>query len=288
MAKSELGQRVLVALVAIPLVGLIAWLGGWWMGALIGAFAAAGSWELFRMAEHAGVRPFTAAGAATAAALVATAAMAPDPFEVAPAWTLLLLALALWCASVAIWRRGVAGRPLEATSVTLFGAVLFGGCLAYAVFLRSLMVEPWDGVALVAFPMLITWASDSCAYFVGRALGRRKLIPAVSPGKTVAGAVGSLVGGAISGVILGVVVLDGWVGLPVSWFEAALVGAAIAVAAQIGDLAESLLKRQAEVKDSGAFFPGHGGVFDRLDSLLFTFPIGYWLLLWMIPTLAGR
>jgi phosphatidate cytidylyltransferase len=130
------------------------------------------------------------------------------------------------------------------------------------------------GMAWVLAVVLSTWAGDSAAYLAGRAFGRRKLAPAVSPGKTVEGALGGLlaatvVSAAVFGVSGGLAV---WAG--------ALVGAAIGIFGQLGDLSESFLKRQAGVKDSGDLIPGHGGMLDRVDALLFAFPAAL-LMFWI-------
>jgi phosphatidate cytidylyltransferase len=169
-------------------------------------------------------------------------------------------------------------------SSTVLGALLLGGTLSYAVFLRYLPVpgagaeEPrLVGAALVAFPLLLTWTSDSGAYFGGRAFGRRKLMPSVSPGKTVAGAVAGVFCSVAAGALLGWL-LFGRLAPGLGIVEAAIGGALISVVAQVGDLAESLLKREAKVKDSGTLFPGHGGLLDRVDSLLFAIPVAFWYL----------
>ena len=133
------------------------------------------------------------------------------------------------------------------------------------------------GALLVGFPLILTWISDTCAYFGGRAFGRRKLIPAVSPAKTVAGAVAGVLGTVVIGAGYGWL-LDAWVEVPLGPLAGAVGGALVSVVAQAGDLVESLLKREAGVKDSGALFPGHGGLLDRVDSLLFAFPAAYWYL----------
>ncbi len=126
--------------------------------------------------------------------------------------------------------------------------------------------------------ILITWLSDSGAYLVGRSFGRRQLIPVVSPKKTVEGLAGGLVAAALTGA-LGVALF----GLDVSWIYGLLLGIAIGVIGVVGDLAESILKRQAGVKDSGTLIPGHGGMLDRIDALLFTFTAG-----WYLATLIDR
>ena len=130
------------------------------------------------------------------------------------------------------------------------------------------------GMAWVLAVVLSTWAADSAAYLVGRAFGRHKLAPAVSPGKTVEGALGGLLAATlVSAAVFGVSgALPAWAG--------GLVGAGLGVCGQLGDLSESFLKRQAGVKDSGNLIPGHGGMLDRVDALLFAFPVAL-LMFWI-------
>ena len=166
--------------------------------------------------------------------------------------------------------------------MTIAGAVYAGGTLVFAVFLRHLLNiggadDRAAGLALVLFPLAITWINDSAAYFAGRALGRRKLIPAVSPGKTVEGALAGVIAGVLTGMLYTAVVLPRAADLELGVLAGAVCGALIAVAAQVGDLAESLFKRDAGVKDSGTLLPGHGGILDRFDALYFSLPVAYGL-----------
>src|ERR1043166_5882991 len=140
------------------------------------------------------------------------------------------------------------------------------------------------GALLVFLPLLVTWASDIGAYFVGRAIGKHKLIPAVSPGKTVEGAIGGLVASVIVAWLIGDRMLRPAAQLGFKWAPWGLIlfGVAVSAAAQIGDLAESLLKREAGVKDSSRILPGHGGILDRLDSLFFVLPVSYLLIGWLL------
>src|SRR5690606_39298228 len=139
-----------------------------------------------------------------------------------------------------------------------------------------LATEAWAGAALVVFSVGVTWINDTCAYFAGRKWGRRKLIPTVSPGKTVVGAVAGLAGAVAVGGAYAAIVLDGRYGFGLGWAAGAAGGLLVGVVALIGDLAESVIKREAGVKDSGNLFPGHGGVLDRLDALFFAIPVAYW------------
>jgi phosphatidate cytidylyltransferase len=142
----------------------------------------------------------------------------------------------------------------------------------------------WDdaprGLAWLLVVILVTWLSDSGAYLVGRSYGRRSLIPVVSPKKTVEGLIGGLASAALTGAVA--VALFG---LGVSPALGLLLGIVLGVVGVLGDLAVSVLKRQAGVKDSGTLIPGHGGMLDRLDALLFTFPAGWFLALLIDRTL---
>jgi phosphatidate cytidylyltransferase len=279
---SELTKRVAVAAVGIPLAVLVLWIGGWILAVVLAAIAAGGAAEFYRLARERGVRPFAAAGAALAAMPVLFTMVTPA----AEAWTWrLFVAAALLIAAAAIFRRGVAGTPLTVTAVTVFAALFTGGTLLYAMLLRFMPVpaanvawRSWVGPALLAFPITLAWMGDTFAYFGGRAFGRRKLIPAVSPAKTVEGALAGVIGTTIVGAVYAHFIFGMWLGVPVGAATGALIGLIVSPIAQVGDLVESLLKREAGVKDSGTLLPGHGGVLDRFDALFFSIPVTYWLL----------
>jgi phosphatidate cytidylyltransferase len=281
---SELSRRVAVAAVGIPVALLLIYLGGWPLALLLAAIAAGAASEFYRLARARGIRPFVLAGAFMAALPVLLAAGLESPVYAALWFWRAFVATLLLVAVLAIFRRGVDGGPLAAVAVTVFGALFTGGTLAYAMFLREMNVpvfttsaEPWVGPALLLFPLVMTWASDTAAYFGGRAFGRRKLIPSVSPGKTIEGAVWGVAGTVLAGGVYGHVVLHSWIGLPIGMLFGVMAGLLISPVAQLGDLVESLLKREAGVKDSGTLLPGHGGLLDRFDSLFFTIPVTYWL-----------
>ena len=279
---SELARRVIVALIGAPIAVGVLWLGDAALATLIAMLAAVAAWELFRIAEAGGYRPLGRLGIVLAAGVplvvhAQTLGLVRVPFTVP---VLVLLATV----AVALFRRAPSDRPLGSAAITLFGAAYTGGLLSFAYLLRTFdyVIGQAAGTVVVVFPLLLTWASDVGAYFAGRAIGGAKLMPSVSPGKTRSGAIG--------GLVLTVIVAwayHRWALVPVAQLALrpmALVGVAMAlsVAGQVGDLVESQLKREANVKDSSNLLPGHGGVLDRLDSLFFTFPVAFVLLRWLV------
>jgi phosphatidate cytidylyltransferase len=128
------------------------------------------------------------------------------------------------------------------------------------------------GLGWYLLAQIVTWLTDVGAYLVGRSIGRHKLAPAISPGKTIEGGLGGLILGALAALACSVAF-----GLPLHPLVALAIGALLSAIGQAGDLAESLIKRQAGVKDSGSLIPGHGGVFDRIDSLLVVVTVTYYL-----------
>jgi phosphatidate cytidylyltransferase len=274
---SELARRIIFAVIAAPASIAAVYFGDWALAIVLSVLAALGAGELMRMARETGALPFEPAG-------IVLAALVPIALHAQRlgVYTLSLTAvvagsLVLFASS--IWLRGPAGKPLSSVSITAFG-VLYASLIAYVYPLRyhPYAIGAGAGTALVFLPILLTWATDVGAYGFGRAFGKTKLMPAVSPGKTVAGAVGGL-GLAIVICLLYVrFILMPYAQLGLTIQGAVLFAIVISVAAQTGDLAESLLKREAGVKDSSRIIPGHGGILDRFDSLLFVLPIAYLVL----------
>ncbi len=292
---SELAKRVASALVLAPVAIAAVWWGDAPLATLLGVIAGAGAWEFYRIARGAGAAPFAEAGIVLAAVapLVAHAHRLPARDGPGPLFTLpvtvpVLVVLALFAA--AIWRRGAAGHPLLAVAATVLGVVYVGVPLAYGYALRyhEYAIGRAGGAAVVMFPVLLTWASDIGAYAFGRTMGRRKLIPSVSPGKTLEGSLGGLLVTMLVALAYERFLLRPVAELAIAPWWAALFGVAISVAAQVGDLVESLLKREAGVKDSSRLIPGHGGVLDRVDSLLFVLPLAYLLLGWLLLPAPAR
>ena len=291
MGGGELKRRVAVAVVGIPLVLAALLVGGWLLGSVLAAVAVIATVELFRLA-HA-VRPYAVPGTLASGMIVLLATAYPTPVRAAVPMLAVLLILVLVTLAFSIWLRWPEGQPLEAVAVTLLGPLYLGCTLAFAMFLRHLpasvsdsgAVERWQATGFVLLPVASIWVGDSAAYFAGRAWGRRRLFPAASPGKTVVGGVAGLAGSTAAGALIAALMPSAFQEAAVSVTTGALIGALLGVVAPIGDAAKSVLKREAGVKDSGRLLPGHGGFLDRVDSLLFAFPVTYavFLLLGVAP-----
>jgi len=272
---NNLTQRIAVSAVAIPAaVGLI-WLGGWPLAAALAALGVLGAREVYDLARRQGIDALDRTGGLAAAAipLLAYWAKGSETHWAEPA----LYLGALWVMAtlvVAMVRRGPSGRPLEVVSVTLFGSLYASALLAFLIPIRhgsNALHHPFAYLCLTLFPLVITWIGDTAAMAVGLRVGGPKLAPVLSPMKTRSGAVGGWLGSVAAAVLLGVLVLNrnGW---NFAVWQLVTVGGVVGVVAQVGDVAESLLKREAGVKDSSSLIPGHGGVLDRLDSLYFVVP----------------
>ena len=274
---SELTRRVLFALVGAPLTVALIFIGGWVFAAALGAVAAIGAWELLRITRTGGAEPMEMPGIVLAAAIpLAVHASYLGVFDVS--LTIAVLVFLALLASV-IWTRGVAGRPLVSFSVTLV-CIIYPALVSYMYPLRyhPYAVGALAGTVLVMFPISVTWATDTGAYVFGRMLGKHKLIPAISPAKTVEGAIGGLIVAIVGAWVYAQFFLKPFAQLGLSPTGLVIFGIAVGVFSQLGDLTESLLKREAGVKDSSGLLPGHGGILDRFDSLLFVLPVAYLLL----------
>lgn len=264
-------QRLITALAIIPAVLAMIWVPA--LAQVFVVFVAALAWlglrEFHAMAKARGLATQPAAGAAAGAAVV-LATWWPEP-----AWVALVLFLAVMAVILAHLAGGAHTLPGLAASV--LGVVYVGWFPAHFPLVHRASPEGPGLVMLLAVAVVL---SDTGAYFAGRALGRHKLAPVLSPNKTWEGAVGGIVAALCGMAILHAMRQGlGWTALP-DWAVAKylVVGALLAVAAQVGDLLESMLKRDAGVKDSGTIFPGHGGVLDRCDGFLLAAPLLYLLL----------
>lgn len=274
----ELGRRIAFAAVAIPLALLIVWYGGLPLALLLAAVSALGTAELFGLAERQGVRPARVLGAVSAAAIAPLAYLAlTEPALRAAADRAGLLIAGLWLVGVLTWVltvRTPAERPIEAVAVTLLGVAYTGALPAFVLAIRhgQLPLRSWTGAWLVFFPLVVTWVCDTAAMFGGRTFGGPKLAPTVSPGKTRSGTVAGVVGALLVAPLFALLVFPR-AGIALGLLPALAIAGVLSVVGQVGDLVESLFKRQAGVKDSSHLIPGHGGVLDRLDSLYFVVPV---------------
>ncbi len=281
---TELAKRVVVALIIAPIAIAAAWFGDAALATLLSVVSGVAAWELCRMARARGVDTLDGLTIACAAAVPLLAH--GTRLGVLRLNTAALASVLLLLLTVTVFRRRVEERPLAVAAVSLFAVLYTGGMLTFAYDLRyhNYAVGRTSQSLLLLLPVLLTWASDVGAYFTGRLIGRTKLMPSVSPAKTVEGSLGGM---ALSvGVawlyVRHLLVPQGQLGLSPGGIV--LFGVAVAVAAQLGDLFESLLKREAGVKDSSGLLPGHGGFLDRVDSVLFALPVAALLLnLLLIP-----
>ncbi len=278
MPLSNLAVRVLFAAAAIPVVLAAVWLGGDALAVLLAVASALAAWEFCRLAHAGGYTPFSGA-AIVVAGLTPLAVRGYQAGDFVPPVLSLGAIGVVGVLTAALFARGPTRRALGAAAVTILAVLYTAGTLSFAYALRyhNYVIEARAGTALLFYPLVLAWSTDTAAFFAGRALGRRKLMPAVSPGKTVEGAVGGLVVAMLVSWAYGRGVLVPYANLAMAPWTALAVGAIVSVATQIGDLVESMLKREAGVKDSSHVIPGHGGVLDRLDSLFFALPVTYFV-----------
>ena len=270
----NLVQRIGFAAVAIPLALGVVWQGGWLLAGLVAVVAVLGARELYGLFRQAGGRAAESLGLAAAVALPPAVYLAlTDGAGVAAGWP---YAAALWLLAVRtaiLAGRPPAARPLEAAAVTVLGVCYTSALPAFLLDLRHAAhpERSWAGTWLVFFPLVLTWVCDTAAMFAGRTIGGARLAPTVSPGKTRVGAVAGTLGALLVAPVFALWVFPA-VGVTAPLGAALLIAAVLAVIGQVGDLVESLFKRQAGVKDSSHLIPGHGGVLDRFDSLYFVVP----------------
>lgn len=256
----SVGLRLLTAVVGIPIVLAVLWLGGWWSFAAASLVVMLGVYELYTMMLREGYRPVILVSFVLSLLFLVSAMLSVQlrlpVLEIGISAALLISFPALF------FRKNMDGAMLD-WSLTVAIAVYVGWPMNLLLVLRGYQVGLSDGLWWLLALFGAIWGCDTGAFFTGHFLGRHKLAPTISPGKTWEGVFGGLVVSIAAGVLFTTLPM----GVP--WYLAALLGLLTGVAGILGDLAESLLKRQTHVKDSGQFLPGHGGMLDRIDSLLF-------------------
>jgi len=274
---ANLVRRIAFAAVAIPIAVGLVWLGGWPLAALVALIGVLGTRELFDIAAKQGIHAFRGTGLAAAALgpllVYHTIADAPARDLVAANWMFVAAGFVLLLLFEALRLRGPSERPLGAVAVTAFGVLYAGMLPTFLLGIRhgAWPERSWAGATLVLFPLVVTWVCDTAAMFGGRAVGGAKLAPTISPGKTRSGGVAGLLGGAAMAPLFALWLFPK-VGITIGVLPAIAVAVVLATVGQLGDLSESLFKREAGVKDSSTLIPGHGGVLDRFDSLYVVLP----------------
>lgn len=266
--KAGIVPRLAVILLGVPCLFLITLRGGVFFLLLVDMIIFLGLREFYILMKAKGYRPFEPLGYFCALAISAYA------WRQGVAVPLILTGSLLLIMIREVFRKDMS-RSLGHMAVTVFGIMYVGWLGSHLVMLRQLPaavgVADNIGARLVFLAALLTWATDTAAYLFGVAFGKHKLIPRISPNKTIEGGVGGLVGAA----------LVGWIATRtftpfLTPLAGVLLGLVVGFVAQLGDLVESLIKRDAGIKDSAELIPGHGGVLDRFDSLLFTVPVLYY------------
>jgi phosphatidate cytidylyltransferase len=258
-----LKRRIVSAAVLIPLVGLLVYLGSWPFAAVIALVALLAGYEYLALLASDESHPNVPVALLFVLAAVADGYWPQLRIMQWALWPMMALLLA-----EQVFRRNRPGSVFS-WAAAVAGVLYVGLSLSYFVRLRALD----RGDLRVAIALIGTWVCDSGAYFVGSAWGKRRLAPQISPNKTWAGVWGGLATGVL------VVWLMSWLLLGLPHWQGILLGAVIVAAATLGDLAESVIKRQVGVKDSGSLIPGHGGMLDRVDSLLFVAPAVYYCMM---------
>jgi phosphatidate cytidylyltransferase len=269
-----LGKRILVTVILLP-IGLAAiWLGGWYLTALVALFMCLAGWEYINLFRAGGLKPSVAL--VVGGTLMLLVGRNISGFMDADWMISILVLLAVTYHLVAYER----GRDQAATDfgVTLAGVMYIGWFGAYFISLRNLP----DGIWWILLVLPAVWFADTGAYFIGKRFGRHKLSPRLSPKKTWEG----YFGGIVVAVVLTTLLVVIWQAVTggnsnITPLRGALMGLVMGIFPTLGDLGESMIKRQVGVKDSGKLLPGHGGAFDRIDSWIWAVVIGYYMIFWL-------
>lgn len=269
----SVGLRALTAAVAIPIVLAALWLGGWWAFAVAVLATGLSIRELHVMMLHEGYHPVILVSYGLAALFLLAALL---PQQRLPLLEIGISAALLISFPTLFFRKKLEGAMLD-WSLTMAIAFYVGWPMSFLLFLRGFQVGLGDGLWWLLVVFGGVWGFDTGAFFAGHFFGRHKLAPQISPGKTWEGVFGGLIFSIAAALLFTTLPM----GVP--WYLAVPFGIVLGVAAVLGDLAESLIKRQTHVKDSGQFMPGHGGMLDRLDSILFAV-----LIVYIFAQLLGR
>jgi phosphatidate cytidylyltransferase len=257
MSAGALGRRLATTVVAIPLVvWIVAGAPAWLFPLVVVLVGAGATYELIALLKRAGHATLGALVVALGALVTASFA---SPAAAAPLFALVIAAGIALAAPL----RGAGVLSVEPAATALMAIVYVDAMLGHAIWLHRLPDGPWLVVSL----LIMTWVGETAAYLVGSTMGRHKLAPVVSPNKTIEGAGAQVLFTVAAAVAVGAWLLPAW-----SVLTCMGAGVLVGIVGQVGDLAESAIKRSAHVKDAGGLIPGHGGLLDRLDSLVFNVP----------------
>lgn len=256
-------KRVISSLALISIISIVIFF-DWLCGLVVTMFIIAGLYEYFLMLEKKGINIYKYFGIGMGA-IIPLSIM--SRFEPTKSWELSFIVLALFFLILMQFRRRNSSGVIVDISTTLFGILYVAWFFSFLIKIRYLPA----GLGYLAGLLLITKLGDIGAFLIGSKWGKHLLVPHISPKKTVEGALGSLVFS-----ILGAAISKSF--LPFDNWQLLLIAIGLNILGQLGDLSESLLKRDCQVKDSGNIFPGMGGVLDEIDSLLFTAPVFYFIL----------
>ncbi len=276
---TNMATRIMVGLVGIPAMLAAVWIGGWLFSAVVVGISTVALWEFYNLSATKHAEANRSVGIAWGVLLQLVVAIgASMDVLVTPAWLLLVGSLVvagtLVTLAAELWRN--LPNAVLNTAITIVGVVYVSLSLSALIFMRAIpegtlgtsaSLLP-QGASLVLMTFASVWASDSAAYFVGLAIGKHKMFPRVSPKKSWEGAAGGFAAAVAAFWGLASVLAPA-----MPWPHAVAAGVIVGIVGPIGDLAESLLKRDAEIKDSSHIIPGHGGFLDRFDSMLFVAPL---------------
>lgn len=275
-----LKKRIITSLWFVPLLVIVVWFGGEsGFTALMVVFGVLAALEFYRMVAISKAPPFTYFGLIWTALFILSrnsellARLEPhfNPSLVTP----LLLTSAVVLPLIGLLSRRQKEEAFTTWGWTIAGILYVGWLLSYLVALRGLD----GGRNWVFLALFTTWASDTAAFFIGRKLGGHKLAPNISPGKTWEGTMGGIVGAIIMSILF---FTSTPFRLPLVYWQVIGLSVLVSIFGQVGDLVESLLKRNMGVKDSGTLLPGHGGILDRMDSIIFAGIVVYYYVIWAI------
>ena len=264
--------RVCTAIVTVPIVIFLIWIGGLSLTLGVGALGVIGALEVCRLARARGLKPFPVCAGVWAGCCVAFVHGQAASVEARQVILFSVGAIAFVGAATLFLRRLPKGLEVKSLAATVVAAFYPAAPLSLVLLVRDLS----EGFQWVILLVTVTFIADSTALILGKSFGRHLLAHVISPAKTWEGAAGNLFA-AIVTTVAAVELLS----LGITFIEAILLGMLLGVAGQVGDLVESVAKRWADVKDSGSLLPGHGGVLDRLDSIVFNIPLVYYFSIWV-------